>query len=366
MTQRTTTTATLLAALLLLTLGCERRPLEELFFETAKFHIKIDWSKTKLDPDTDPDNLYRASAWLFATDGTAPFAGGKSYKEYRLDSPRGGEIDVPVGRYSVLVFNNSTSEFSSNVSFRNTADFGSFEYFANAATTTRSTTTPDEDNYILEPDKLGAWSSTTLRVTPAMVILSQGLEYPITDSERVEALRDLKQLENVQPELLTPALRLTVYVKNIASATVAEGKFIGMAHSVQLADTTRSASGASHLFHLANRIYDTKAPKSGTIQAQFNTLGMLDRKDARYYVELRFTLTEELDGSKLYPAPPAPPFRFDITDQMQKFRYHHEIEIFLGFKPDENIELPDLHVSGGLEPDIGDWGEEEEIPIPSN
>ena len=118
--------------LLSLLTGCERRPLEEDSYDKALIPITIDWvTLAKLDPATDHDNLYRASVWFFSKDGAV--FNGKSYKEFLLNDPRGGTLELPVGHYSILILNNSVDDFNGNVGFRGTDSYSTFEYYLKSA-----------------------------------------------------------------------------------------------------------------------------------------------------------------------------------------------------------------------------------------
>lgn len=344
---------------ILSTISCERRELEEAFEDTAKIPVSIDWSLTNLDPTTDTENLYRATVYMFARSGTS--FNGASYKEYKLSNATYDEISVPMGEYSVVVFNNSTTEFSSNVGFRGLDSYNDFEYYANNDETR---TRADEDNYKLEPDILGAWQMDNFTVTSDMVLVSRASS-STRSSSTTKAEEDLTQLTGVQPQRLTQTITIKVYATNISSAVSASGKLIGIAHSVKLASSATSDEGASQGFSFESRTYDSGSSKNGYIEATFETMGTIDNKDGEYYLEVRFLLSEEYDGSYYYPAENKDPFRFNVTNQLQLQQGSLILELDLGFDEDEgdDMSLPQLNISGGFEPDIGDWGDEEWVEI---
>ncbi len=353
---------------ILSTLACERRELEESFDDTAKIPVSIDWSLTDLDPTTDTENLYRASVYLFANSGT-PFDGA-SYKEYKLSNATYDEISVPMGEYSVVIFNNSTSEFSSNVDFRGKESYNDFEYYAKDDETRTQTT---DESYKLEPDILAAWRTESFTVTSDMVLLSRGVSSTQSTYDATKAEGDLTQLTEVQPERLSQSVIVRVYATNINSAASAAGKMIGMSHSVKMASGSSSEEGASQSFAFESRVYDEGSTKNGYVEATFESLGMIDQVDGEYYVEVRFTLTEEYDYSLYYPALTESAYRFNVTDQVEAQADELTILILLGFDgaegdgdgdgddDNDNIELPQLNISGGFLPNIGAWGDE--IPV---
>ncbi len=336
--------------------ACERRPMEELFIETASIDVAIDWSSTGLDADTDDENLYRASVYLFANSGE-PFD-GKSYREYPLNSPKGGSIEVPIGEYSAIIFNNSTAEFSSNVGFRNLDSYDDFEYYS------LSDDTRSETNYVLEPDLLGAWTTQDIKVTSQMVITSHDLKsYAITEAERVQALEDLKQLSSVEPELLTSQIDMRIYSSMIKSASQVQCDLIGFASSLNMSTGAPSAESGTFEFSLESRTFDSGSTSAGYISGTTHTMGFLEDEDARYYLEVRFMLVDEHYGSWYYPASDEDPFRFDITDQLLGQGDEVSIVIDIGFE-EELFDLPEIYVAGGFEPSVDDWGDEESLDIP--
>ena len=88
-------TMTLLTGLFI---GCERRPLEDEYYENALIPVRIDWTTlANLDPDNDPNNTVKsASIWFFPKNGDKAL-------EFRFNNPKGEDIQVPLGEYSVIV-----------------------------------------------------------------------------------------------------------------------------------------------------------------------------------------------------------------------------------------------------------------------
>ena len=345
--------------LLLLLVSCERRPLEEASYDKALIPISIDWvTKSHLDPDSDRENLYRASVWFYSKDG--PVFNGSSYKEFRFNDPKGGTVELPVGHYSVLIFNNAIDEFSSNVGFRGTDSFSTFEYYLKPADATMDMTT----NPVLEPDILAVWRVFEYEVTPGMVKVSRSMTSPITDEDRKQAEADLKKLLNLQPERLTKTLHAQAYVRFLkSSGKPASATLTGMAHSVNLSTgEITSTTPSSFSFEMNNRQYDADHPKHGRIEAYVETLGMLPDASSTYRMTLRFTLSGQYEGSVTYPSPSSPPFSFDVTKQLRT-QPAPDADYCIHLGSDSGIELPEL-TPGGFDPDIDDWGDEDNTVVP--
>ena len=350
----------LLMGLLLLSLvGCERRPLEEESYDRAVIPVTIDWvTLAKLDPDKNKEDVYRASVWFFSKDGAV--FDGKSYKEFRFSDPRSGEVTLPMGHYSIIIFNNSIDEFSDNVGFRGTDAYDTFEYYAKPATDSRAGMNP-----VLEPDILAAWRIADYEVTPEMVRETRGLSSTLTEEERAQAQSDLKKLLNLQPERLTYTVHAKAYISYLKSCSKpADAVLIGMAHSVKLASKEVSMTPSSFSFQMNNRKYDTANPKNGWIEAYFETLGML-AEPIDYSLTLRFTLIGSYNGSTSFPASSASPFTFDVTGQLRSHPSASDADYYIELNKDEDITLPEL-IPGGFTPSIGDWGDDvdSDIPLP--
>lgn len=352
--------------LLLLTASCERRELTEELYQTAKIKVSIDWSEAALDPDNDPDgDLYRASVWLFCKEG--PIFNGKSYKEYRLNSCLGGEIEVPIGHYSVLVFNNSVDEFSSYVGFRGTDRYETFEYYAKADTRSsqaRNATLPA----LLEPDVLAAWHLDNLEITPEVVTYTRTRAGEQGSSSR--ASEQANSLQDVQPTRLTTQCNLQAYARQIKSVSTAQGFLQGMAGSVFLVSGQVSAAPTTVYFTLNHHTYDPGSTTDGTLNGTFNTIGPLADPAATYGLQLWFTLTAAYNGSTTWPTPPEAPYQFDITEQVLYAESHTpdlavslelDIKVGYGLTPDEpEITFPTVNQGSGFSAEVEEWGEEEQ------
>lgn len=360
----------LIAMSLVVFVSCERRELEEEMVGTAKIPVVIDWTLTGLNPSTDKENLYRASVWVFTEDGSAIGSSGKSYKEFRLNSATKDYIELPTGRYSVLIFNNSVSEFSSNVAFRGTDKFDTFEYYAVEHTNSRYAKSSSE-TVVMTPDILAAWRMTGLEVTAGMVIVSRTLDYPITAQAQAQAVTDLKQLSGVQPELLTYTCNVSARVSELKSMRSASGVLTGMASSVMLATGQTSASQATHEFTMnGNRVYDADNAYDGVAHGvPFQTFGAVASTNAKYGIELLFVLNNLYENSYLYPTPPSSPFLFDVTRQVVQFSSQKTISLDIqiglsGSDGDNIITLPRIIKEGGFSADIDGWGDDEQIDVP--
>ena len=111
------------------------------------------------------------------------------------------------------------------------------------------------------------------------------------------------------------------------------------------------------------RFFYEPTSKDGYTQGSFATFGKYDEPNPQNQLSILFTLNEMVNGSAIYPTPPNPPFRFEVSNQIKKDdnKLLLTLEIECG-----QIVLPDLDAECGCEPDVDDWDNEEIIDIPIN
>ncbi|MBX9049608.1 DUF5119 domain-containing protein [Bacteroides thetaiotaomicron] len=341
--------------------SCQHRDLTDYgTSSTALIPVRIDWSQTGLDPDNDPNqDVKGASVWLFPQQGSA-YQGPP--KEYKLNNPRGEDIEVPVGIYSVLVFNNTVREFpSERVGFRGTDSYETFEYYAKPDTRGRfALTRSGEDNVIHEPDILAAWHLDRFEVTVDMITRTRsGSLSRATGMETT--------LSNVIPQRLTRTIKTLVHVERLNVATAAEGAVAGFGSSVFLSTGRVDNVPSMFGFSLNNRRWTDSEQRNGTIESEFESFGLLSSGTAQYTHYTLFTLRTEHEGSTTFPAPPAPAFAHDVSYQITgsgAIRLNIVIGVGLDVR-DPVITLPDIVIpgGGGFDVDVDDWGDDEVIEI---
>lgn len=112
--KRTILTALLLAALtpLLLLQACQpHKEIECTEGMMRRITVRFDWDNA---PEAKPQGM---SVYFF------PLNGDRRIWSFDIAGTRGGEIELPVGTYRMLAFNNDTH----NIDFTHTSDFNSFE-----------------------------------------------------------------------------------------------------------------------------------------------------------------------------------------------------------------------------------------------
>ncbi|MFI3322715.1 MAG: DUF5119 domain-containing protein [Rikenellaceae bacterium] len=383
--------------LLLLTSSCHRQRLEEFYYSKALIPILINWEeKALMYVDNDPDDdLYSASLWLFPREGS-DYQGDPI--EYRLTNPVFDYIEAPIGVYDVLVFNKTVGEFSSNVGFRGTDKFETFEYYTKPYLNSQGETVEVDGRELrLEPDLLAAWRSPEDQpfvVTLDMIqkiegvqecqreinekyffvkddVSSKVLATNITKSDFDSLSEEFTQLVILYPERLTHIVTVEHCVKNLNSAASASGVISGMSESVIMAPAEYSAMQTSGSFDLTGKYITSEDGKDGYVDGSVRVIGPLHHDyNPTYNFLSKFVLKAEYEGSLIYPTPPADAFSYGVTDQVydgeEKMGLDKIIPLCIcGFDDGGGgVVLPDTSFgSGGFDVSVNDWDDEIDIPL---
>lgn len=320
--------------------SCERRLLEEEFFETALIPVKIDWRYSGI-PVTESDGsgyVHRVSVRFFPKDGSPAF------DRYLEGNVIEGKIEVPIGEYSVIIFNESVRDiyWDDAIIFSNIDDYSSFS------------ATIKYDNYenypfynpllgeklIVEPFLLSSWSMDTFNVTEEMVMLTrtESLSTSTIASEEM-----INALSNVVMRHLTYEVNITTKVKNLVSAQLIQGALRGFAGKVYLASAKTEQVPVTYVFKQNDRRWDDAAKINGKVSKSFLSFGRLPQNE-QYWINMDviFVTGERYNH----------PLLFDVTSiVVEQPNTNINIDINL------EIELP--YVEGGV--DVGDWDDEEII-----
>ncbi|MFI3248452.1 MAG: DUF5119 domain-containing protein [Rikenellaceae bacterium] len=318
-----------LPLLLSLVVSCVRQDLEEIFYSKALIPVLIDWeTKALMYVDNDPNNdLYSASLWLFPT-ANSTYQGAPL--EYKLTDPEHDYIDVPVGEYDVLVFNKTVGDYSSNVGFRGTDSFETFEYYTNPSSkATLFSSVCEGETFSSEPDLLAAWTfadGETLKVTYNEIVWYEKIEdvrsrtksssTKVTEEDFSELPDELKQLIYIVPERLVHKVFIKERLTNLQAASAAQANFRGSSSSVLLASRSYSTETIPYVVTFSEKYYDYFDDSCRDLMVgSSNVIGPL-YQESNYSVETIFSLTGTYEGSSTYPASPSTGLYFDASYQV--------------------------------------------------
>ncbi len=237
--------------------SCDYQPIyeREPIYETALIPVKINWSKSGFEITDDGKSklkgsasVHRATLRFFPKDGSEPF------ERYLEGNVVEGEIDVPIGDYSVIVMNESitdsywlgseTSGFES-ISF---TDIDNYEKFSAQVKTHKDNPAGyyfnqyESDGFLFmqPPLLISTWSLDDFTVTSEMANYSQKTkgsdELTRADIDMFYALtRDSEDdVDGIDMRKLTYTVQVTLQVKNLTSASTILGGLEGFVNRVNL------------------------------------------------------------------------------------------------------------------------------------
>lgn len=318
--------------------SCERRLLEEEFYETALLPVKIDWSKSGIPviDSTGNDLVHRVSLRFFPHDGSKPF------EKYLEGNIMNGKVELPIGEYSVIVFNESVHDVYLEDAFRFT-DIDNYSKFAATIIET------NRDNYpyytpvageklVVEPYFLSSWSLDTLIVTKEMVQISRFNSR--TTSTKVEAEKMLQALSNIKMRHLTYHVNVTAHVQNLVSSQLRQGALRGFAGKVYMASANTEEIPVTYIFKMNNVVWYDNRKIDGTISKSFLSFGRLPQNEKYWFnMDILLVTGEKYDQ----------PLLFDITEKIVD---HPKVNINIDLEI--NFSLP--YVEGGV--NVGGWDDE--------
>ena len=332
----------MLFVLSMIIMTCERRPLEyDEILPTAKFDVKIDWSKSGIEPYAEDKGVHRVSFRFFPKDKQPIF------ERYLEGNVTEGQIEVTLGKYSVIVYNESIDDrnyWDEAITF---TDVNSYDNFAANAVPYNAALRAQEfpfykplsgEQFIVDPLQLASWSIADFEVTENMVLVMKGARpsSSLTDEEA----EMVNAFHNVVLRALTRPVKFTARIENMVSAQETYMVMRGFANKVYMASGKTTNNPVSYLFTLGGRKFDTGG-KHGTMTANFRSFGRIPVSSSESYL----TAADVLFGTGELYKPPKP-LQFDVTNQVLQ-NYNTKVNIDLSIQ----YNLP--FVEGGIS--VDDW-----------
>ena len=328
--------------------ACERRPLEDEYFETALIPVRIDWRRSGIAV-TQPDGnglVHRVSVRFFPLDGSPAF---DRYLETNVIE---GEIAVPIGQYRIVIFNESVDDtyWDDVIQFSDINDFDRFaanivpDDVANYPLYTPLT----NEQFIVEPFRLASWSLDYFEVTKELVASTRKPASRGTPPSSGSSLSDRYALLDVEMRPLTYNVNVSAHVKNLCSTQLIQTAMRGFSSKVYMASAVTEQTPSTHIFKLNGRTWDDPAnPVDGTTRKSFLSFGRLPQA-ANYWINLDVLFVT----GELYA--PATPFLYDVTPQVDASGISVGIDVNIDIDIKLNIDLP--YVEGGIH--VGEWDDE--------
>ncbi len=327
--------------------SCTRRDLTDVACdiekESALVSVSVDWSVSGFDLSGDSrsaDYIHRVSFRFFPKDGSAPF---DRYLEGNVTS---GQIYVPYGAYSVIVFNESIEDkyWEDAIEFENVDDYENFS---------ARLVEEDRDNHPYfdlsqaerlsrEALKLASMSIDHFVVTPAMSSVD-------TRALSEEDVKMLAKVNPVVPRPLTCQTTISAKVENLKSAYIVRAWLSGLSHRVNMASGVTHDESTHHVVELRDREWSDAEQNHGSISATRLTFSAPE-SDSEHTVGLDVIL---IDGSRHKPDEP---LIFDVTDQIRA-----PLTRYADSPLGASVEFSLPKVSGTIE--VEGWDDDEQITI---
>lgn len=323
----------MLSALFLATAtACERRSLFDDCPGDVLIPVKIDWSVSGIAPNSgsDADFVHRVSIRFFPKDGSPAF---DRYLENNIFE---GEINVPEGIYSVVVYNEAIDDiyWSDAIRFDHMDDYNLFS----ASIVEISPLSYD----FYAPQSGEIFSSGLLKLASWNL---DHFEVARSSKDCKECSGDVNNaLTKVKLRRLAIPTHVVAEVTNLKSAMRMEAALTGIASKVYMASGKTVMSPTTHLFAFQSPVWNDETKTHGWVERRLLTFGRLPQPSV-YSLNMGVIF---VTGERYTPATP---LRYDVTDQVMSSKQDDDIEMRV------SLILPE--VDGDII--VGGWNEEEHI-----
>ena len=340
--------AAAIATLLHLLSACEHKELCEDHDHVTYSRVRIDVDWTNFLPKETPSGM---TVTLYPDDAS------RKPVTVLTNNISHAVLNLPVGEYSLLVYNQSPSEFGS-LRFEGMDALSTSRIMGNEMQSRWYQSRDDDEIVITEPEWVGIDTQQGLQVTSDMVALTNAM---LSQSRQGSREGDVV-LTTAYPKNIISTLTVHIHIKGIYNLRSARASITGMAAGYMLGENHPTTAKATHLLEQWSLSTDSSDPTRGVITAKVTTFGLPwghQSLPEENYLNLSILL---IDGATIMDFP------FAIGDQ---FRYEMDAEanLELSLVLDITIDdpLPDVQPeggsSGGFDATVDDWGDEEEVDI---
>lgn len=326
-------------AVFVMTLGtaCEHKELCYHHPHTATVRVEFDWREA---PDASPAGM---CVYFY------PQEGGEGQR-FDFKGTTGGEVELRVGDYLVMCYNNDTEA----TQFRNTDDFGIHAAFTregnvlepiygNAANYAPRAEGTEDERVVICPDQM--WGCTATEVS----ITDEGISYvcvPVDGKEDTEA-RPVENTEHVitlYPEELTCTYTYEVRnVTNLEHMSQMSGSLSGMSGELTISSGELGRECVTLPF-------GAESDGVSTVTGKFYTFGHHEENDAPHRMVFYVVLS---DGSKYVYREGE---QLDVTSQVHEAPDKRRVHIII-----DGLNLPEpIEGDSGFDPSVDDWEDVEE------
>ena len=316
--------------------------MDHLYYASSKralVRLHVDWTKSGLSPNGVSAYVYNGAENEFVD-------------VYINSNPNVIDVNLPEGKYDIVVFNNTISELP-HVELGGMDKRSTFHIYAKDAGYESVVQNASNSNMRLvkNPNIVAAATICNVEITEQMVEY-----YPEIPNQEYE--QEVSVQYNVTPMHIVPVAEVKVHVKGLIYALSAPKALLrGVSGGYSFFNEATIPEQVMHEFVLNNRVFLNNDKVDGVISKEFDLFGLHANamKAHRYYLDMRFIL---IDKSELF-------LSVDVTDKIE--------EIFTGIrkqiKINVDIELPETGGSGGedgdgsFDPSLDPW-EDIDVVLP--
>lgn len=303
--------------------SCEHKELCYHHPHTTTIRVEFDWTNA---PEASPEGM---CVFFYSTEDG-------SVQRFDFSGTTGGEIDIAVGTYNVLCYNNDTEGvlFTGTDAFDTHAGYtreGSiFESIYGSANSSARVDDSGE-RVVISPDMMWGSSATDVEITES------GVSYvctPVQDKDKVE-VNNTEQVITLYPaELICTYTYEIRNVNNLKYATQMCATLSSMAPSLTFATEELGEECVTIPF-------SATSDGVSNITGGFYTFGHNENNDEPHKMLLYVWFT---DGSKYY-------YTFDVTDQVENAPDKRHVHIII-----DGLDFPQPITNGtGFDPSVDEW-----------
>lgn len=317
-------------ALLLLPVSCHHKDFCLKHPHIVTLRVEFNWQNA---PDANPLGM---CVWFYPQEGGEP-------RRFDFRGTQGGNIELTVGKYHVMTYNNDTEA----ILFGNTGSFGKhqaytregnlFEPVLGSSAGAPSSAGTEEEKVVITPDML--WGCTSLDVE----ITDEGMSYtciPFKENQTPQKVESKEYVITLYPDDLMCLYSYEIRkVENLEMATQMCASLSGMAGGVTLA--TEELYNKSVTLPLEARINRD----SSKITGRFYTFGH-HPQNADPHKMLLYVWMQ--GGEKYYFGEGSD--RFNVTDQIHSAPNKRRVHIII-----DGLELPKAMGGDDWKVSVDDW-----------
>lgn len=317
--------------------ACEHKELCYHHPHTATLRLEFDWRDA---PDARPEGM---CVFFYPADGTdAPM------RRFDFEGRTGGRIDIQVGRYRVLCYNNDTEavlfdhvgDFDRHMAFTREGDLFESIYGSSAGTSAPRAKDGGNERVVISPDMMWGCAAFDVEITET------GISYVcVPESEKEEwagnPVVHTEQVITLYPHELVCTYTYEIrHVKNLAHVSQMCASLSGMAPSLLFGDESLGRECVTLPF-------EAHTADAQTITGGFLTFGHHE-ENAEPHRMLLYVWMD--DGSRYCYGSTGD--KFDVTGQVHAAPDKRHVHIII-----DGLDLPRPFEGGDIDLTVDDWHE---------